>query len=60
MKDIYLMDKTTGELIPAMKAIGDFYKTHAYNERWIDYFEETNIEVENSFINKPNFANCIR
>jgi hypothetical protein len=56
MKDIYLMDKTTGELIPAEMAILAFYKTHGALEDWTEYYEETDLEVDRSSISFPDFA----
>lgn len=55
MNDVYLMDKSTGELIPAQEVIKEFYKNHGILESWADYYEETNIIVENSYINFPDF-----
>lgn len=59
MNDIYLMNKETGELVPAHVVIKNFYKTHGYMDSWTDEWIETDIEVENSFIPVPDFANAI-
>ena len=58
MHDVYLENIETGELEPSEKVIREFYKTHAWDERWTDFWRETNIPVENSFIAPPDFARC--
>ena len=60
MKDIYLMNKFTGELKPATEAIRDFCATHDWRERWTDEWEETELEVENSELAPPDFTAAIR
>lgn len=60
MKEIYLMDKETGELIPASDAIKSFYKTHGALDDWTKYYEETSLYVEGSTIDLPSFAFCTR
>lgn len=59
MKDIYLFNKNTGEIEPSMKAIGDFYKTHKWNEDWHDEWEETDMIVDGTEIAFPDFASTI-
>lgn len=59
MRDVYLMNKETGELIPAQIVIRDFYKTHGFLDSWADEWIETDIEVENSFLPVPNFTKAI-
>lgn len=59
MKDVYLMDKETGELIPSEKAYIDFYCTHPWNDSIFDYFEETDLEVEDSEISIPDFTKTL-
>lgn len=59
MRDIYVMDNETGEIIPSEKAIADFYKTHKWNERWTDFYTITDIEAENTFITFPDFSKTI-
>ena len=59
MRDVYLMNKETGELIPAQIVIRDFYKTHGFWDSWTDEWIETDIEVENSFLPVPDFTKAI-
>lgn len=54
MKDVYLMNKATGEIEPATKVIKDFYKTHSYLDAWTDFWTETDIETETD-LETPNF-----
>ena len=56
MKDIYVMNKETGEIIPAQQAISEYYKTHGIFDAWTDEWEETDLEVENSTVEIPNFT----
>ena len=61
MKDIYLMNKETGEIMPSKDVFRDFYKTHGIYNSVFDEWTDTGIEVEGSdFIEFPNFANAIR
>ena len=60
MKDVYLMNKETGEIEPSQKVIAEFYKTHKWNENWTDYWIETDLEVENSKIELPDFTKAIK
>lgn len=60
MKDVYAMDKETGELIPVEKVISEFYKTHKWNESWTDFYTVTDIEVENTFVAFPDFTKVIK
>lgn len=55
MKDVYLMNKKTGELSPSSSVFREFYKTHGIFESVFDFWEETKFLVENSKIKKPNF-----
>ena len=55
MKDIYLMNKETGELLASSIVFHNFYKTHGIFESVFDFWEETKFLVENSKIKKPNF-----
>lgn len=59
MNDIYLMNKDTGELVPAEKVFSEFYKNHTIFESVFDEWEETDIIVENTCIEKPDFKKCI-
>lgn len=56
MKDVYLMEKATGELQPSSEVFKEFYKTHSIFESVFDYYEETGMEVENSVVAAPDFA----
>lgn len=59
MKDVYLMNKTTSELEPSEKVFKEFYKTHGIFDSVFDEWQETNIEVENSKIDLPDFTKTI-
>lgn len=60
MHDIYLMHKTTGELIPYTTAFNNWNKTpHNYLESVFDNYIETNIPVENSELAAPDFIGCV-
>jgi len=56
MKDVYFMNKETGEILPSSVAIKDFYKTHGILESWTDLWEETNMETETEMAS-PDFSN---
>lgn len=59
MKDVYLMNKTTGEILPSQQVFKEFYKTHGIFDSVFDEWMETNLEVENSQIEMPDFAKAI-
>ena len=59
MKDIYLVNKITGELLPSEQVISDFYKNHNILESVFDYYNETKVEVESTTISFPNFEKMI-
>ena len=61
MKDIYLMNKETGEIEASEKVFKEFYKTHKIFDSVFDEWIETNLEVENSEITNPlqQILNCI-
>ena len=56
MQDVYLMNKKTGEILPSKQVIKEFYKTHGIFDSWTDEFEETDLLVENSTLEYPNFT----
>ncbi len=60
MKDVYLMNKETGEIQPSTKVISEFYSTHPWNAAWTDEWEETKLEVENSSLAVPDFAGTVK
>lgn len=60
MKDIYLMNKETGEILPSAQAIHEYYKTHGALEAWTDEWQETNLAVEGSTIPAPDFTNVFK
>lgn len=60
MRDVYAMNKETGEIIPCEQAISEFYRSHKWNESWTDFYTVTDIEVENTFIPFPDFAKAIK
>lgn len=59
MQDVYFMNKETGELVPGLDVIREFYKTHGALDSWCDEWQETDIKVENSFFDAPNFSACV-
>ena len=60
MKDELVMNKNTGELIPATKAIYLFYtvEKHKALESWLDDYEPTGIDADNE-ITAPDFTQSI-
>ena len=60
MQDVYLMNKLTGEIVPSEKVFKDFYKTHGIKDSVFDEWEETDITVENSYIDIPDFTTALR
>jgi hypothetical protein len=60
MQDVYLMNKTTGEIVPSVQVFKDFYKTHSIKDSVFDEWENTEILVENTSIQFPNFADAIQ
>ena len=54
--DELVMDKTTGELIPATEAIKIFYQSHKALESWLDSYELTGMEA-NTILTPPDFIN---
>ena len=56
LHDELVMDKNTGELIPATEAIKIFYRTHGTLESWLDSYELTGMEAETT-ITPPDFVN---
>lgn len=59
MKDVYLMNKETGELVPSDIVFKEFYKTHGIKDSVFDEWEETDIEVEDSYVKFPDFTKVI-
>lgn len=59
MKDVYLMNKETGELVPSDIVFKEFYKTHGIYDSVFDEWIETNIEVEDSYVEFPDFSKAI-
>lgn len=60
MNDIYLMNKETGEIVPSKEVFKDFYKTHGIFDSVFVFWAETDLIVENSYIDIPNFTNAIK
>lgn len=44
-KDVYLMNKETGELIPSTQVFKEFYKSHKILDSVFDEYQETNLSV---------------
>ena len=59
MKDIYLMNKETGEIMPSKDVFREFYKDHGIYDSVFDEWVETGIEVDDSDIEFPNLADAI-
>jgi hypothetical protein len=59
MQDIYLMNRETGEIKPSAQVFKEFYKTHGIFDSVFDFWQETNLTVDNSNIEFPNFAKAI-
>lgn len=59
MKDVYLMKKETGEIVPSQTVFKEFYKTHGIKDSVFDEWEETDIEVEDSYMELPDFSKVI-
>lgn len=60
LKDVYLMNKATGEIVQSTKVFKEFYKTHGIFDSVFDEWQETNIKVENSYISPPDFTKVIK
>ena len=60
MKDELVMNKNTGEVIPATEAIHIFYtvEKHKILESWLDDYELTGIDADNE-ITTPDFIQSI-
>jgi hypothetical protein len=59
MKDIYLMQKETGEILPSSEVFKEFYKTHGIFDSVFDEWSETELVVDNSTIEFPDFKMAI-
>jgi hypothetical protein len=59
MQDIYLMNRETGEIKPSAQVFKEFYKAHGIFDSVFDFWQETNLTVDNSNIEFPNFAKAI-
>jgi len=60
LNDVYLMNKSTGELVPSQQVFKDFYKTHNIFDSVFDEWQETNIIVDDSYISPPDFTKAIK
>lgn len=47
MKDVYLMNRETGELVPSEQVFKEFYKTHGIYDSVFSEWAETDIEADN-------------
>ena len=59
LKDIYLMNKETGELAPSNQFFREFYRTHDIYASVFDEWVETKIEVDDDFIELPDFTKVL-
>ena len=60
LNDVYLMNKSTGEIIPSQQVFKEFYKTHNIFDSVFDEWQETNLIVDNSYISTPDFTKAIK
>jgi hypothetical protein len=60
LNDIYLMNKSTGELVPSQQVFKEFYKTHNIFDSVFNEWQETNLIVDNSYISPPDFTKAIK
>ena len=60
MRDIYLMNRETGEIVPSVEVFHEFYKTHGIFDSVFDYWAETDLEVEDSFLPFPDFSATVK
>ena len=59
MQDVYLQNKKTGEILPSKQVFHDFYKNHSIYDSVFDEWDETNLEVENSTFEMPDFTKVL-
>lgn len=59
MQDVYLMNKETGEIKPSAQVFKEFYKTHGIFDSVFDEWQETDLTVDGSSVEFPNFAKAI-
>lgn len=60
MKDVYLMNKETGEIVPSTTVFKEFYKTHGIYDSVFDEWSQTTLEVDDSEIEPPDFTQALR
>ncbi len=53
------MNKSTGEILPSAQALRVFYASHPWNADWTEEWEETGLEVEDSFLPPPDFTKAV-
>ena len=58
MKDVYLQNNETGELLPSSTVIQEFYKNHDVLEDWHTEWSETGIETKDD-IDAPDFSKVL-
>ena len=59
LNDVYLMNKSTGEIVPSQQVFKEFYKNHNIFDNVFDEWQETNLIVDNSYISPPDFTKAI-
>lgn len=59
LKEEYVMNIETGEILTVSAAIRDFYKTHGALEPWTALWKFTGEEAD-SYLAAPNFAATVR
>ena len=60
LNDVYLMNKSTGELVPSQQVFKEFYKTHNIFDSVFDEWQETNLIADDSYISLPDFTKAIK
>lgn len=60
LRDVYLMHRETGEIVPSNQVFKEFYKTHGIYDSVFTEWIETDIEVENGdFVDFPDFKKVV-
>jgi hypothetical protein len=53
------MNRETGEIKPSAQVFKEFYKTHGIFDSVFDEWQETDLTVDGSSVEFPNFATAI-
>lgn len=60
LNDVYLMNKSTGEIVPSQQVFKEFYKIHNIFDNVFDEWQETTMLVDDSYISPPDFTKAIK